>query len=138
MVQKKPHIAVGAIVIRDGSLLMVRRGQEPGLGLWTLPGGRVEKDEYLHEAVAREVLEETGLEVTPSALVGILEVVGDPHYVILDFAATAAGGDDPTAAGDAAEARWVPLEEIHDMECTPRFVETLTSWGVLEPRDQQT
>jgi ADP-ribose pyrophosphatase YjhB (NUDIX family) len=138
MVQRKPHVAVGAIVIRDGSLLMVRRGQEPGLGLWTLPGGRVEKGEYLHEAVTREVREETGLEVSPSALVGILEAVGDPHYVILDFAATVAGNNEPIADGDADEARWVPLEEIEDLECTPRFVETLTSWGVLPQKDQQT
>ena len=132
-------MAVGAIVIRDGSLLMVRRGQEPGLGLWTVPGGRVEKGEYLHEAVTREVKEETGLHVSPSALVGILEVVGDPHYVIMDFAATVSGDGDPVAAGDADEARWVPLDDVHELECTPRFVETLTEWGVLgPPEDQQT
>jgi 8-oxo-dGTP diphosphatase len=138
MPQRKPHIAVGAIVIRDGSMLMVRRGQDPGRGLWSLPGGRVEKGEYLDEAVTREVREETGVEVTPSALIGILEVVGDPHYVILDYAAAVSGNGDPIAAGDADEARWVPLEQIDTLECTPRFVETLTSWGVLQPKDQQT
>ena len=138
MTQKKPHIAVGAIVIRDGSMLMVRRGRDPGRGLWSLPGGRVEKGEYLDEAVTREVLEETGVEVTPSALIGILEVVGDPHYVILDYAAAVTGNGEPEPAGDADEARWVPLEEIEDLNCTPRFVETLTSWGILGTKDQQT
>jgi 8-oxo-dGTP diphosphatase len=136
MSEKKPHVAVGAIVIRDGALLMVRRGHDPSRGLWSLPGGRVETGEYLHEAVAREVREETGLEVTPSALVGILEVVGDPHYVILDFAASVAGEEDPVAGSDVDEVRWVPLDEVHELDCTPRFVETLTAWGVLG--DQQT
>jgi 8-oxo-dGTP diphosphatase len=136
MSEKKPHVAVGAIVIRDGALLMVRRGHDPSRGLWSLPGGRVETGEYLHEAVAREVREETGLEVTPSALVGILEVVGDPHYVILDFAASVTGAEDPVAGSDVDEVRWVPLDEVHELDCTPRFVETLNAWGVLG--DQQT
>lgn len=139
MPQDKPHVAVGAVVIRDGSLLMVRRAHDPGRGLWSLPGGRVELGEYLHEAVAREVREETGLDVTPSALVGILEIVGDPHYVILDFAASANTSDEPVAAGDADEVRWVALDRVTDLECTPRFVETLTAWGVLPgPGPQQT
>jgi 8-oxo-dGTP diphosphatase len=133
MEANKPQIAVGAIVVHDERLLMVRRGREPGRGLWSLPGGRVEHGEYLHEALAREVKEETGLDVTPHALVGILEVVGDPHYVILDFAAEPSGATEPSARGDAEDARWVPLNEIATMECTPRFVETLTAWGILAP-----
>jgi ADP-ribose pyrophosphatase YjhB (NUDIX family) len=131
MQDKKPQVAVGAIVIRDGCLLMVQRGREPGKGLWSLPGGRVEFGEHLDEALAREVLEETGLQVTPRALVGILEVVGDPHYVILDFAAQAEDDATPVARGDVDDARWVPLDEVNSLDCTPRFVETLTAWGVL-------
>jgi 8-oxo-dGTP diphosphatase len=135
----KPQIAVGAIVVRDGSLLMVRRGREPGRGLWSLPGGRVEVGEYLHDAVRREVKEETGLEVEPAALVGILEVVGDPHYVILDFAASCDGvTGTPVAGDDVDEVRWVPLADVPTLDCTPRFVETLTAWGVLAPPGQQT
>jgi len=117
---------------------MVKRGREPGRGLWSLPGGRVERGEYIHDAVRREVKEETGLDVDPRALVGILEVVGDPHFVILDFAASPSGGIDPVAQGDADEARWVPLEAVSALECTPRFVETLTAWGVLTSDDQHT
>jgi 8-oxo-dGTP diphosphatase len=126
-----PQLAVGAIVVRDEKLLMVRRANEPGRGLWSLPGGRVERGEYLADALSREVAEETGLEVSIGSLVGIFEVMGDPHYVVLDFFASVTGEGEPRASGDVAEARWVPLDEVVDLECTPRFVETLRSWGVL-------
>jgi 8-oxo-dGTP diphosphatase len=124
-------VAVGAVVVRNDDLLMVRRGNDPGKGLWSLPGGRVESGEYLADALRREVAEETGLEITVGDLVGIFEVVGDPHYVVLDFFARAEGELAPEAAGDVDEARWVPLDEVPALECTPRFVETLKGWGVL-------
>ncbi|HEX2295686.1 MAG TPA: NUDIX hydrolase [Actinomycetota bacterium] len=126
-----PQIAVGAIVVKDGCLLMVRRAHDPGAGLWSLPGGRVEHGEYLAAALRREVAEETGLDVEVRDLVGILEVVGDPHYVILDYFAEVTGEDDPVAADDVSEARWVPLGEVGALPCTPRFHETLRGWGVL-------
>lgn len=128
-----PQIAVGAIVVKDGRLLMVRRANAPGAGLWSLPGGRVEHGEYLAAALRREVTEETGLDVEVRELVGILEVVGDPHYVILDYFAEVAGGDEPVAADDVSDVRWVPLDEVAALPCTPRFVETLRGWGVLPP-----
>lgn len=126
-----PQIAVGAIVVKDGRLLMVQRAHDPGAGLWSLPGGRVEHGEYLAAALRREVSEETGLEVEVRDLVGILEVVGDPHYVILDYFAEVTGKGDPAPADDVSDARWVPLDEVGGMPCTPRFHETLRGWGVL-------
>ena len=127
-----PQVVVGGIVIHDGSLLMIRRANEPSKGLWTVPGGRVEPGEYLADAVRREVKEETGITVDVGELLGVLEVVGDRwHYVIHDHLATVAGDPTPTAADDASEARWVPLADVARLECTPRFVETLTGWGVL-------
>lgn len=129
-------VAVGAIAVRDGCLLMVRRARAPGGGLWSLPGGRVERGELLEEAVTREVREETGVEVTVRTLAGIFEVVGDPHYVVLDFLAEPAGDAPPRAAQDAAEARWVPLDDVAALDCTPRFVETLRGWGVLPSADE--
>lgn len=126
-----PQIAVGAIVVSEGKLLMIKRAKDPGAGLWTVPGGRLERGEHLKDAVRREVLEETGVEVEVGDLLGILEVVGDPHYVILDHLAEPVGQGDPTASSDASEVRWVPLEEVGGLECTPRFVETMTAWGVL-------
>ncbi|HET7482897.1 MAG TPA: NUDIX domain-containing protein [Actinomycetota bacterium] len=126
-----PVVAVGAVVIHDGALLMVRRGREPGKGLWSIPGGRVEKHETLAGALAREVREETGLEIEVADLLGILEVTGDPHYVILDHVATVVGAATPRAGDDADEVRWVPLDEVENLDCTPRFVESLRGWGVL-------
>jgi 8-oxo-dGTP diphosphatase len=126
-----PRIAVGAVVVADESLLMVRRGGDPGKGLWSLPGGRVEHGEYISDALKREVKEETGVDVEPGELLGIFEVLGDPHYVVLDFLATASSTATPRAGGDAAETRWVPLHDVATLECTPRFVETMVGWGVL-------
>jgi 8-oxo-dGTP diphosphatase len=117
--------------VRDGSLLMIQRGKDPYAGRWSIPGGRLEHGEYLTDAVRREVLEETGVEVEVGELLGILELWRDPHYVILDYVATPAGDDEPRPGGDASDARWVSLEDVPSMECTPRFVETLRGWGVL-------
>ena len=125
-----PQIAVGAVVVRDGELLMVQRDTDPGKGLWSVPGGRLEAGEYLSAAVAREVKEETGLDISVGELLGILEVVGDPHYVILDFVATTADEAEPRAGDDVADVRWVPLDEVSKLECTPRLRETLRGWGV--------
>lgn len=127
-----PRIAVGAVIVRDDELLMVKRGNDPGKGLWSLPGGRVESGEYLADALRREVAEETGLDVTVGDLVGIFEVVGDPHYVVLDFFARAEKeAHAVAAASDVDDVRWVPLDRVAELDCTPRFVETLRGWGIL-------
>lgn len=120
-------------MVHEGCLLMVQRATEPGRGLWTIPGGRVEAGESLTDAVRREVREESGLEVDVGELAGVFEVTGDPHYVILDYLAAPAGATDPIPGDDAADVRWVPLAEVKDRRCTPRFVEMLTAWGVLQP-----
>ena len=124
-------LAVGAVVVNDGSLLMVRRGKEPGKGLWSIPGGRVEPNELLVDAVVREVKEETSLDVEVVELLGILEVPGEPHYVILDHVAVVKGDTEPTAGDDADEVKWVALEEVESLETTPRFAESLRGWGIL-------
>ncbi len=129
--RSRPTIGVGAIVVRDGSLLMVRRGREPGKDLWSIPGGRLEHGEYIVDAIKREVREETGLEVDVGDLMGILELPRDDHLVILDHRATVVGDPSPTAGDDAAEVRWVPLEEIDALECTPHFADSMRAWGVL-------
>ena len=134
---ERPRVAVGAIVVRDGALLMVRRAREPASGLWTVPGGHLEHGEHLAEAVRREVAEETGLDVEVRDLMGIFEVVGEPHFVILDFVAVAAGDSAPQPGDDVSAVRWVPLEEVPRLECTPRFVETLRGWGVLSSAEEQ-
>ena len=118
--------------MKDGCLLMVRRKNDPGSGLWSVPGGRLELGEYVVDAVAREVKEETGLYVEVQGLLGILEVTGDPHYVILDHIALHEGDGDPSPGDDVDAARWVPFGEISELPCTPRLEETLTAWGALD------
>jgi 8-oxo-dGTP diphosphatase len=134
---ERPRVAVGAIVVRDGALLMVRRAQEPARGLWTVPGGHLEHGEHLADAVRREVAEETGLDVEVRDLMGIFEVVGEPHFVILDFVAVADRASSPRPGSDVSEVRWVPLEDVAGLDCTPRFVETLRGWGVLSSAEEQ-
>jgi len=124
---------VGAVAVRDGSILLIRRGQPPSEGRWSLPGGRVEWGEPLAEAVAREVLEETGVEVWVGALAGVVERRYLPgfHYVILDYHVTAATGGAPRPGGDVTDARWVPLAELGALPLADRLLEALTDFGVL-------
>lgn len=118
--------------MRNGELLMVRRARDPYAGLWSVPGGTLEAGEHLTDAVRREVLEETGVQIDVGDLLGILEWPGDPHYVILDYVATPTDSEtEPRAGDDAAEARWIPLDDVAGLQCTPRFLETLQAWGVL-------
>ena len=110
-----PAIAVGAIVIDKGALLLVKRDREPARGEWSLPGGRVEVGETLREALVREVREETGIDVDVDGLIGVAErVVRDDdgdiafHYVILDYVC-AARSNALKPGDDASDARWVPV-----------------------------
>jgi len=137
---EKPACAVGAIVLEKGEVLLVRRDHAPALGQWSLPGGRVEWGETLQEAVAREVREETGIDIDVEGLAGIAErIVPDDagaiefHYVILDFWARPKSRD-LVAGDDASEARWVPVGELNDYQLTAGLFEFLQDRGVLEGR----
>lgn len=111
----------------DGRLLLIQRGNEPGRGLWSLPGGRVEPGESDEAAVAREVAEETGLTVTVGKLAGR---VRRGRYDIGDYFATVVSGE-LAAATDALDARWADPRELETIPTTTGLVEALTSWGVL-------
>lgn len=127
---------VGAIIL-DGSgrMLLVRRGRPPGEGLWSIPGGRVEPGESDPEAVAREVLEETGLTVVPGALAGTVDRPGPGGavYEIRDYLAEVSGGT--LAAGDdAADARWFAPGELPALPLTPGLLDALVEWSVIATR----
>ena len=125
---------VGAVVHDpQGRLLLIRRAREPSRGLWSLPGGRVEPGETLTEAVEREVLEETGLEVRAGAPVGRVEIAG-PGYVydVVDLACALVRPDAEPVAGDDADAvTFADAAALERLTCAPRLVETLRGWGVL-------
>ncbi|WIX79619.1 NUDIX domain-containing protein [Amycolatopsis carbonis] len=123
---------VGGIVFDDqGRLLLIERGHDPGKGLWSLPGGRVEQGETDTEAVVRELREETGLDVTPHTFVGM---VARGPYDIRDYECTVAGGT-LTPGDDADDARWVDSAELVELDTSGRLVDllfiTLRDWGAL-------
>ena len=127
----RPEMCVGAVAVRDGCVLLIRRGRAPAAGRWSVPGGRVEWGETLATAVVREVAEETGLEATCEGLAGWVERIGeDYHYVIADFWVTVGSEDVPVAGDDAAEARWVPLSELDDLDLTRGLRDFLRRIGV--------
>lgn len=121
-----PRVAVGAIVIdRDGRVLIVQRGRPPGEGLWTVPGGHVERGETLAQAVAREVREETGLLVEVGALACVVERMGDDyHFVILDYVARVIGGT-LMPGDDARDARFVDDTELAALPTTEGLVSVI-------------
>ena len=128
----RPEICVGAVVVAQDRLLMVRRGRGPAQGEWSVPGGRVEPGETLAEAVVRELDEETGLHGVCGDLVGWVERIGiDYHYVILDFQVVVLDDDVPCAGDDAVEATWVPLSALSDLRVVDGLVEFLADHGIV-------
>ncbi len=128
----RPWVAVGVVVMRDGKILLVQRGKEPGLGLWAVPGGMVELGETSREAAAREAFEETGLIVEVGDVVWIADsLVHDSegriryHNVIVDFVTTAPHGD-PKCADDAMDVRWIGPEDVSTIKVTKSM------WPLLE------
>jgi 8-oxo-dGTP diphosphatase len=111
-----PLVGVGAVVVKESRALLIRRGNEPMKGHWSLPGGMLELGESLTDGVAREVREETGLMVEPVELIELLDRIhreGERvryHYVIADYLCRVVGGA-LLAASDADAARWVERAE---------------------------
>jgi 8-oxo-dGTP diphosphatase len=115
---ENPLVGVGAVIIGGDSVILIRRGKEPGYGRWSIPGGAVKLGETLKQALAREVQEETGLEVVVGPIVEVLDrIVKDTegriayHYVLVDYLCSPCGGQ-LAPASDALEARWVTKEEL--------------------------
>jgi 8-oxo-dGTP diphosphatase len=111
-----PRIGVGAVIWRGAdALLLVRRGKEPRLGEWSLPGGRVEPGERLREALAREVTEETSLSIEIGDLIDVVDLIGTGfHYVLADFSAHWRGGV-AVAASDVSDCKWVSPQDALSM-----------------------
>jgi len=113
-----PLVGVGAIIIQDLRVLLVKRAHPPIQGQWSIPGGVLEVGELVRDAAVREAREETGLVVEPGDLLGVYDrVLRDGkgrvqyHYVLIDFLCRPVGGE-LHAASDAAEVRWFTREQL--------------------------
>ena len=119
-----PRVAVGGVVLDGDRVLLVRRGQAPSVGRWSIPGGLVHLGERLEDAVVREIHEESGLHVRVLGLCGVIDRVirGDDgavryHYVIVDYVSIVESGV-LRAGSDAAEAHWVAFDAIPKYDVT--------------------
>jgi 8-oxo-dGTP diphosphatase len=115
---ERPIVGVGAVVIDGARVLLVRRGNEPLKGEWSLPGGAVEIGETLEAATAREIREETGVEIEVGPIVDVLDRVRFDadgraiyHYVLIDFLCRPTGGT-LCCASDAADATWAAISDL--------------------------
>ncbi len=116
---------MGAVIVDDDRVVLVRRGSPPGKGEWSIPGGLVRVGETLAAALVREALEETGLQVLPGNLLELLERIFHDergrvryHYVLADYLCRVSGGD-LQAGSDAVEAGWFTRQELKDLRVAP-------------------
>jgi 8-oxo-dGTP diphosphatase len=129
----RPYAAVSAAIIRAGRVLIVRRANPPMQGIFTLPGGVVEVGETLHQALVREIREETSLEIEPVAFAGYRDVIArdgdgrtERHFIILAFAARWISGE-PKLNHELAEARWLRPDEITSLHTTEGLSEIIAA-----------
>jgi ADP-ribose pyrophosphatase YjhB (NUDIX family) len=130
---ERPFLAVSAAIIRDNRVLIVQRAKPPSGGLYTLPGGVVETGETLHEAIRREVLEETGIAIEPVALAGHRDIIARDadgrvarHFVVLAFASRWISGE-PAVNEELAQARWMQPSELVGLKTTDGLAEIVAA-----------
>lgn len=131
---ENPLVGVGAVVIRDGKILLVKRANEPNKGKWSVPGGLVRTGETLEEALKREILEELGVSVEVGDVACVTDEIFydenrnvEYHYIVIDFYADING--EPRPMSDAADVAWFDLNRIDEIDVVDfvfRLVENIT------------
>ncbi|MBN1676987.1 MAG: NUDIX hydrolase [Candidatus Thermoplasmatota archaeon] len=119
-----PLVGVGAVAIKNGKILLIRRAFEPGAGKWSIPGGLVEVGEKLSEACSRETEEETGIKVEILELINVFDMIDRDqdgkiryHYVLVDFLAKPVGGEERKSE-EVTEMAWVDYQQAKQMDLT--------------------
>jgi 8-oxo-dGTP diphosphatase len=121
---KSPLVGVGAVVIKEAKILLVKRAVPPGIGKWSIPGGLVEIGETLSQACVRETEEETGLKIEVLELINVFDMIDRDedartryHYVLIGFLAKPVGGTEKMS-GECTDMKWVPHTEAKAMDLT--------------------
>ncbi|MFA6411753.1 MAG: NUDIX hydrolase [Syntrophales bacterium] len=134
---QKPIVGVGAIVIKEGKVLLVKRAAAPSRGLWAIPGGSLELGETLQRGAEREILEETGIRIRAGAPVYTFDFLEydtknklQYHFVIVDMEAEYVAGE-VQAADDALDARWVSPEDLRSMSVSGNTLKILRERGFI-------
>ena len=138
-----PKVGVGAVVLKDDKILLVRRGAPPAQGFWAIPGGTLELGETLKEAAEREILEETGIMICAGEPVFVCDSFDRDtegrvrfHYVIVDLAADYVSGE-VQRGDDALDARWVTRAEISDLTATKTTLKLLRRIGFINEENEE-
>ena len=123
----QPVVGIGVVIIKEGKIALIKRGNEPSKGKWTIPGGLVELGENLEAAVIRETKEEVCLDVENARLMDVVDNIDldelgkvKYHYVIIDYLVHVKSGN-IQAASDAEELRWVPFDDVERYNLTASF-----------------
>jgi 8-oxo-dGTP diphosphatase len=126
-----PRVGVGAVVIRDGKVLLVKRGVPPSEGLWAIPGGMIELGETIQQAAEREIYEETGIRIQAREPVYTFDLIERDaegriryHFVVVDVFAYYVSGA-PEARDDVVDARWVAPEDLEALPASPNTMRLL-------------
>lgn len=132
-----PRVGVGAIVIHEGKILLIKRGAAPGKGLWAIPGGTLKLGETMRECAAREILEETGVTIAVGDCIYVFDLIERDeaekikfHFIVVDFAALYISGE-PQGADDADEARWFEPEDMDGPDISQNTLKALRTLGYL-------
>jgi len=127
---EKPLVGVGAVILSDDKILLVKRANEPNKGKWSVPGGLVRIGEKLKDALRREILEELGVEIDIGDVACVTDEIFydrdgnvEYHYIVIDFYANIIAGE-PKAMSDAEEVEWFGLDEIDEVDAV-EFVKKL-------------